>query len=83
MSCWHASPPPCALQIGVWNVASVPNGALAPTACGEGRPRPPAGQGLAQERKYSYLHTCQALLQSNDFASEARACLLMYCCFII
>ena len=57
------------IQIGLWNVVSVPDGAPAVSAADDDSAAPKSGDA---DRKFSYLQTCQNLLQSIDFANEAR-----------
>lgn len=61
------------MQIGLWNVVSVPDGA--PSAPAGGGKAAAAvgddGKPLGPDRKFSYLQTCEALLQSIEYANEA------------
>ena len=84
------------MQVDLWNAVSVPDGApssgpvavgtdgseATATAANDSVPPP------ARDKKFSYLHTCEALLQSSEFANEARSCQslqsLCYCsCFTV
>ena len=56
------------VQIGLWNVVSVPDGAPAPSTAAQ-----EAGKKPDNDRKFSYLQSCQKLLQSMEYANEVRA----------
>ena len=49
------------LQVGLWNVVSVPDGA--PSTVKE-------EHDLSQDRKFSYFYSCKDMLQKPDFSTE-------------
>lgn len=53
------------MQAGLWNVVSVPDGA--PSRVKEDSEPDPQ-----QDRKFSYLQTCQHMLQNLDLAQDVR-----------
>jgi hypothetical protein len=54
------------LQIDVWNVVSVPDGAPSASRPDDSSPAP------NQDRKFSYLQSSENLLQSMAYANEVR-----------
>lgn len=55
------------LQIGLWNVISVPDGA--PSVSRDDDDPPPTPE---KDRKFSYLKSSQKLLQNLDYACDVR-----------
>jgi hypothetical protein len=53
------------VQAGLWNVVSVPDGAPAVV-------REDVQADASQDRKFSYLRSCQNILQSPEFSEEVR-----------
>lgn len=56
------------VQIGLWNVVSVPDGAPAPSKSADGTAA--AAPAAGGDRKFSYLNNCKELLQSFEYAKE-------------